>query len=177
MIGGQDGNTNLSSVEIYNPITNQWSFGPTLPLSDRGGHSIVFNNDLYYFSGIGGKGIYKLDDQSNSWTFESNMTSEKWMFDLAVYENKIWILGGKTHSSGGVYPALSGVEIYDPLLKNFASVGNMIKRRVNSDSWVANNLLFVAGGGDGTKNHFSIEAYDSSQSSWELVGNLPTRGG
>ena len=64
VIGGQDGNTNLSSVEIYNPITNQWSFGPTLPLSDRGGHSIVFNNDLYYFSGIGGKGIYKLDDQS-----------------------------------------------------------------------------------------------------------------
>jgi hypothetical protein len=177
VVGGSDGNTNLSSVEIYNPSTNQWSFGPTLPLNDRGGQSIVFNNDLYYFSGIGGKGIYKLDDQNNIWAFESNMTSEKWMFDLVVYENKIWILGGKTHSSGGVYPRLSGVEIYDPLLKNFSSVGNMIKSRENPDSWVANNLLFVAGGGNGSEGHFSIEVYNPVKSSWELVGDLPTKGG
>ena len=65
VIGGNDGNNNLSSVEIYNPNTNQWSFGPALPTADRGGASIVFNNELYYFSGIAGTGIYKLDEQSN----------------------------------------------------------------------------------------------------------------
>ena len=178
VIGGQDGNTNLSSVEIYNPITNQWSFGPTLPLSDRGGHSIVFNNDLYYFSGIGGKGIYKLDDQSNSWTFESNMTSTKWYFDLVVYENKIWILGGRTFGSGGGYPKVSEVEIYDPLLKTIVTGVDMLFPREGLDSWVANNLLFAAGGGlADAEAEFSIEVYDPVNSSWELVGDLPTKGG
>jgi hypothetical protein len=47
VIGGYDGNNNLSSVEIYEPNMNQWSFGPTLPEASRGGASIVFNNELY----------------------------------------------------------------------------------------------------------------------------------
>lgn len=176
VIGGYDGNNNLSSVEIYDPNINQWSFGPTLPLSDRGGHSIVFNNDLYYFSGIGGKGIYKLDGQSNSWTFESNMTSTKWNFDLVVYENKIWILGGRTFGSGGGYPKVSEVEIYDPLLKTIVTGVDMLFPREGLDSWVANNLLFAAGGGLAEAG-FSIEVYDPLNSSWELVGDLPTKGG
>ena len=172
------GGAGLSSVEIYNPNKNQWSFGPSLPVASRGGASIVFNNELYYFSGYDQKGVYKLDHQGNNWTFESNMTSIKWLFELVIYENKIWVLGGRTQGTNNPYS--NEVEIYDPISKTWVSGTNMKEKRGGTGSfcsWVENDLIFVAGGGDGTKQHFSIEAYDSSQSSWELVGNLPTTKG
>ena len=44
------------------------------------------------------------------------MTSIKWLFELVIYENKIWVLGGRTQGTNNPYS--NEVEIYDPISKH-----------------------------------------------------------
>ena len=47
MIGGQ----NLTSVEIYDPVSNSWSVGVSLPNEVNHGTAITVDKEIYLISG------------------------------------------------------------------------------------------------------------------------------
>lgn len=55
MVGGWDGNQSLSSVEIYDPETNSWSYGPELTTPRANLGVAVINNCLYAVGGFSSK--------------------------------------------------------------------------------------------------------------------------
>eukprot|EP00091_Calanus_sinicus_P011320 TRINITY_DN25666_c0_g1_i1.p1 TRINITY_DN25666_c0_g1~~TRINITY_DN25666_c0_g1_i1.p1 ORF type:complete len:122 (+),score=15.26 TRINITY_DN25666_c0_g1_i1:105-470(+) len=54
-IGGNDGSSILSSVEIYDPLTDSWDRGPELPLTLFNAQVINHQGNIYVLGGRGGQ--------------------------------------------------------------------------------------------------------------------------
>ena len=73
VMGGYDGDNDVSSVELLHPGSDEWVPGPTLPVAVSSGQSVIHHNTLYV---IGGKSsadvistaIYRLD--GDNWVTE-----------------------------------------------------------------------------------------------------------
>ena len=61
----------LSSVEIYDPATNEWSEGPELPEGIKTGQALNFQSSLYLLAGVGATGtntqMFKLSGEGLGW--------------------------------------------------------------------------------------------------------------
>ena len=71
MLGGSDGQASLSSVEIYDPDTDQWSTGPAMITPRVSLSATSANARLYALGGFSGKAfldtIEYLDADTNEW--------------------------------------------------------------------------------------------------------------
>jgi len=71
-VGGHDGVHALCSVEIYDPMTDEWSAGPPLTSCRANVGVTVVGNRLYAVGGFNGKiflnTIEYLDYETNEWT-------------------------------------------------------------------------------------------------------------
>ena len=55
MVGGSDGTSALSSVEIFDMETQQWSFGPQLSIARANTAAIIYRGRLFCVGGFSGK--------------------------------------------------------------------------------------------------------------------------
>ena len=108
-IGGYDRNTDSASgaVQIYDTITNTWSYGESMPTPRYLTSAVTYNDKIYCFGGtsIGGAGelnsvhLNKLeiyDIKSNKWTTGANMPVAREKFCAEVYKGKVYIIGGSS---------------------------------------------------------------------------------
>ena len=55
VIGGSDGHMSLNSVEVFDPSTQTWSFGPSLSVARTNVGVAVMQNRLFAVGGFSGK--------------------------------------------------------------------------------------------------------------------------
>ena len=76
-IGGRDENTELNSVEKYDPITNQWSSVVAMNFRRSGVGLAVVNGHLYAVGGFDGSNYLKsvewFDPSTNQWRIAGSM--------------------------------------------------------------------------------------------------------
>ena len=116
IIGGFDGTEILSSMEIYDPQTNQWTYGPSM-LRRRYGHRAVMNRGKIY--AMGGKdgnftdildSVECLDPRLLlGWQLVAPMMRERSNFATASIDHKIQVIGGLGDAGD-----LKDCEIYNP---------------------------------------------------------------
>ncbi len=132
-VTGWSQNTNVRDVQIYNPTTDEWSIGTSVPNSSTfkafGASGIISEDTLYYIGGarIGSsfpastflrKGYINPNDPTDiTWSAESNPLSIRYRSAASLLDNKpIWFGGSKTtynydgiayNNSGGVEPTES----------------------------------------------------------------------
>jgi N-acetylneuraminic acid mutarotase len=109
------------------------------------------------------------DPDADDWTTRASMPTPRILFATAVYQNKIYCVGGKT--SGG----LTGVnEVYDPATDTWETKAPMPTARGWLTAGVVNGKIYVIGGyPDGTLN----EVYDPATDTWETKASTPVGGG
>ncbi|WP_319951935.1 Kelch repeat-containing protein [Paenibacillus sp. LS1] len=142
--------TSLSSVESYDPISNTWSLKNKMPIAANAAATASVDGKVYMFGGanlltssIGG--IYEYDPALDSWTLKQNTTVRD-SSGIAVYHDKIYLLGGGTFSSGSQLSALNSFDVYDPKTNTFNKVGSLTSPRSQLVSAVINNNLYIIGG-------------------------------
>ena len=55
VIGGKDSHDQIhTSVEVFNPATNEWSFGPSLQVPRSGVKAIAYNDKIFVIGGYDG---------------------------------------------------------------------------------------------------------------------------
>ena len=97
--GGFNGNEVLSSAEVYDPISNQWTLIPSMS-RPRSGVQLVQFEDRYLFAIGGNDGqtrqttIEKYDPKSKKWTLMACMSVPRSNFASVVLENLIYVIGG-----------------------------------------------------------------------------------
>lgn len=79
---GPPGWPGLSTVEIYDPITDSWTKGMDMPKSRLECHSSVVDGKIYVFGGlnsswIGLNRVEVYDPTTDSWTSLSNMPTAR----------------------------------------------------------------------------------------------------
>ena len=110
-IGGCcSGGNALTTVEEYDPATNQWTTKAPMPTGRSGLAVGVVNNKIYAIGGAAGltgnlTTVEEYDPATNQWTMKAEMPTGRWGLAVGVVNNKIYAIGG-----GG----LTTVEEYDP---------------------------------------------------------------
>ena len=75
-MGGYDGVSALTSVEILNMPTHEWRRGPALPGKVSDGHSTVYEDTLYLIdsdSDYGSGSVYSLSPGTSQWKVVANI--------------------------------------------------------------------------------------------------------
>ena len=100
VIGGNDG-SDLNIVEIYDPLTDTWTTGPSMNVSRRLPNTWVVNNRIYTGGGFGASdggylsSIELFDPIANQWVFAGSLPQNKYSSSCVNLNGKIFIMGGR----------------------------------------------------------------------------------
>lgn len=126
--------------QYYDIASNTWNPLPDMPTARETKGKIV-NDKLYVIGGFNGtpsRLINVFDLKTNLWTNQYKMPSGIYGHSLAVYNNKIFIVGGVNNQSFLAY--------FDTTTNTFHQLSsNMIPRR-HATAEVYNNKLYIIGG-------------------------------
>jgi hypothetical protein len=116
VIGGRAGGVVSDTTAVYNPATDTWRAGPTLPFPSYGGSAEVVGDKLFIVGSNmdfapSGAGI--MCDGTTTITcteWGNRMPTPRWSTGTSVIDGKIYVVGG--YSSLGTPSKL--VEVFDP---------------------------------------------------------------
>ena len=127
VMGGQNGAMPagaLASVEIYDPVADTWTYGPSMPKARAGGCAAAINGKIFVFPGqpaspseAATATVFVLDTATNQWTTITPIVSSgnpsQYDRSAVVYGNKIYLVGGMGFSMATA-GTIDEVSILDP---------------------------------------------------------------
>lgn len=136
-----------SHVEIYDPATDRWSIGASLPTARMSARACAVGNVIYVFGGNAGNGeetqILAYDTIANSWTAKSPAPNVRIDFDCVTADGAVYFVGGY---SGGPATPLSTIERYDPFVETWSSPTRLNTPRFALTATVLGKRLITMGG-------------------------------
>jgi N-acetylneuraminic acid mutarotase len=181
-VGGRlDDDSPLAVFEIYDPATDSWTPGPSLPAPrDHAGVAAV-NGKLYVIGGYGpvtspagsvAATVFEFDPGSSTWSTKAPMVSPRAAFAVAVVGTKIHCVGGL---SGKAH------EAYDVSTDTWEMLPEMPTGREHLAAASIGTTIYVVGGRVTPfpyENYANLDAYDTVTRTWTQLPAMPTaRGG
>lgn len=171
LIGGISGNAILSSVEQYDPATNQWTLVAPLP---RPRHHAAAASDGAAIYVVGGyesltfdpqSSVYRYDPGTNRWTEVAPLPAARGALAAAAIDGMIYAVGG--------VPGNRDLTVYDPAGNLWRTLSSMPTGREHLAAAGASGMLYVAGGRL-AGNSAAFERYDPITATWTSLAPLPT---
>jgi glucose/arabinose dehydrogenase/N-acetylneuraminic acid mutarotase len=173
-----------NTMYIYDPATNAWTTGASLPGAAVENPAVVAHGGkLYAFGGstgpFGGAQTTSavFDPATGNWTSRAAMPTARSGAAAQVVGSNIYVAGGMAGNGASV----SAVEIYNPTTNSWSAAPSMGTRRDNPGSASIGGKLFVFGGrtreADGTVTNGTlntVEMYDPSVGSWVARASMLT---
>jgi hypothetical protein len=114
------------------------------------------------------------DPATNTWSFKKPMPTPRMNFGIAVYNNKIYCIGGYINFSSGT-EATAANEVYDPATDTWANKASMPTPRLNLRANVVNGKIYLMGGIPNLDTGRTLnEVYDPASDTWTAKAPLPT---
>ena len=170
------GTANPTSLEIYDPLSDQWTVGPAAPQPLKYCSAITLNDVIYVvgcrISDTNSDRIFAYDSVSQTWSEKSNMPTARHAASLVVLDGKIWAMGGWT---GQPNVSTNKVEIYDPITNTWSNGPALDIAKAWTSAWVIDGNIHVAGGNDNQGGNYRSEVLrlDAGTNQWVHVSTLP----
>jgi N-acetylneuraminic acid mutarotase len=166
--GGSDGNTPLTSAELYNPepVAGGWTVTGDLN-TPRQGHTatLMSNGQVLVVGGSSDPSAELYDLAKGTWTATSPMAGPRNGHTATVLPS------GRVLVSGGATNLLLSAELYDPATGKWTLTGPLNAQRNGHTATLLPNGLVLAAGGDGNQLT-SAEIYDPTTGTWTPVAPL-----
>ncbi|GMS91961.1 hypothetical protein PENTCL1PPCAC_14136, partial [Pristionchus entomophagus] len=174
-----DGDTDAeSTIHLYDPITNEWTFNRTPKMPNLDGSLAVIGRNVYFIGGLADNvdsteyrhKCLVFDSQANEWSETSPMHDARRNPAVGVIDGKIYAAGGNVTYED----ALGTMETYNPLddQPEWSASKSMIRKRSWAASCVLDGKLYVLGGCVGDLYWNDGECYDPETDSWTLIAPL-----
>ncbi len=180
--------TPVAQVYIYNPVTDKWINGPTVPQARRRGSAgvVAYNNKIYLISGIQDghwsgwvNWFDEYDPTTNTWKTLPNTPRARDHFHAAVIGTKLYVAGGRRSSaSTGQTFALTvpEVDVYDFTTGTWSTLpasSNLPTPRAGAGTIAFGNELVVIGGESQLPaGHKETEALNVKSNTWRRLADL-----
>ncbi len=109
VLGGWDGDNSLATMEIYDPVTNQWSSGPAMP-SATTSEAQTIDDKIYIESSLAADDIHIFDPALNSWETVTVNNSGGQFGASDTYNDPTW--GSLIAGVRGASTANNAVEVW-----------------------------------------------------------------
>jgi len=107
----------------------------------------------------------EFDPSMNVWTTKTAMPTSRHSFGIAVYENKIYCIGGSTNGQ-----SLAVNEVYDPASDTWETRNPMPTARAAVSANVVKGRIYLMGGDSANDKN---EVYDPATDSWTTESAIP----
>jgi RNA polymerase sigma factor (sigma-70 family) len=174
-IGGTaDGNTELSTVEEYDPKTDTWAKKANMPTPRMYTTASTLNGKIYVIGGLLSNHtqlstVEEYNPKTDTWTKKADMLTPRSMHSAAVVNGKIYVFGE------GI--ALQAVEEYDPALDKWTKKSDIPTGRWSFGSAVVKDKIYAIGGvvNPGFQAHSisNVEEYDPVSDKWTRKADMP----
>jgi len=178
-IGGEDiDNEILNNIESYDPIENSWQSNSTMPFPNSAFNSTLYNDAIYIFGGTKNtpessheySDYMKYSINDGTWLHGTNPSAARAEFSAVTLQDKLYLLGG-TDFAG----ATTDIRSYDTKNNSWEKLNSLLVPRQRASSAAYNHELkpriYTLGGINGGVHLKSIEVYNISESSSELLPN------
>uniref|UniRef100_A0A4W3H3E8 Kelch-like protein 20 n=1 Tax=Callorhinchus milii TaxID=7868 RepID=A0A4W3H3E8_CALMI len=174
-VGGWCSGDAISSVERYDPQTNEWRMVASMSKRRCGVGVSVLDDLLYAVGGHDGSSylnsVERYDPKTNQWSSDVAPTSTcRTSVGVAVLGGYLYAVGGQDGVS-----CLNIVERYDPKENKWARVASMSTRRLGVAVAVLGGFLYAVGGSDGTSPLNTVERYSPQENRWHTIAPMGTR--
>ncbi|MBI4854169.1 MAG: hypothetical protein HY819_20420 [Acidobacteria bacterium] len=164
-----------TTVEVYDPKTDQWSFVAPLPEPLHHTTAVSLAGRVYVIGGYNTLSFnpvasaYRYDPQANQWTKIANLPTRRGALATVVIGNLIYSVGGEDTSATG------DLASYDPTTNRWTNLATMPTPREHITAGVINGKIYVAGGRNPSSFTLNIlEEYDPIANSWQTRAPMPT---
>ena len=153
---------------------NSWTTKASMPTARAQLGVAVVNGKIYAIGGgnntAAGPTVLSVNEEydpaTNTWTTKEPMPTARHSFGIAVYENKIYCIGGSING-----PMLAVNEIYDPATDTWETKTPMPTPRAALSANVVTDKIYLIGGNPANTTN---EAYDPYTDSWKTKAEIPT---
>ncbi|KPP67528.1 kelch-like protein 20-like [Scleropages formosus] len=182
-VGGWCSGDAISSVERYDPQTNEWRMVASMSKRRCGVGVSVLDDLLYAVGGHDGSSyLNSVESHYGAYSTRYDPKTNQWSSDVAPTSTcrtsvGVAVLGGYLYAVGGQdgVSCLNIVERYDPKENKWTRVASMSTRRLGVAVAVLGGFLYAVGGSDGTSPLNTVERYNPQENRWHTVAPMGTR--
>ncbi|XP_029470245.1 kelch-like ECH-associated protein 1 isoform X2 [Rhinatrema bivittatum] len=177
-VGGRNNslneNTDSSSLDCFNPMTNQWSLKAPMNIPRNRVGVGVIDDTIYAVGGSSGsehhRSVEKYDPERNEWTFVAAMSVPRIGVGVVACNNLLYVVGGFDGEN-----RWNTVECYHPEQDEWQAITPMKTIRSGAGVVALDNYVYAIGGYDGRNQLNSVERYSIERNVWETVSPMRHR--
>ena len=160
-----------SGIVVVKPVCassateNSWATKEPLPQADALRAAVV-NGKIY---AIGNEVNFEYDPAADDWTAKKPMPTARQYFGIAVYQNKIYTIGGSWWDSDIGRVQSNANEVYDPLTDTWETMEPMPTNRSGLNANFVKGKIYLMGGRTVGPQYLTValnEVYDPASNSW-----------
>lgn len=182
VVGGfENGRSPTSEVEVYNPVTNNWSTVAPLPQPLDHTAAASHNGKLYVVGGgyldrnaLSNK-LFIYDPNANQWTQGANLPTARGALTANFISGILYVVGGVDSEK-----TLTSTLAYDPAANKWTEKAPMpTTAREHLASAVVDGKLYAIGERSSgmSYNADANEAYDPATDKWTILEPMPSKRG
>ncbi len=185
-VGGCASSCVILNHEAYDPISSTWMEKASVPSTTKqGAPQQGFNNlaagainGILYFVGDRNGTFYSMallayDPVNNTWTEKTPPPTQRSGVSVGVVNGILYAVGGSFFNNGSTN-YISVVEAYDPVTDSWTTKASLLTPRVGAAVGMANGMIYVVGGSNGSGVLPTLEAYDPVSNTWGAKPPMPT---
>lgn len=175
LAGGYSYSTDFpfDSMDVYDPVSNSWSSGPSMPTALRGAAGAYAAGRIFVFGGYDARGHQQIVQIYNiamgAWT-QAPFAPGMWESAATASNGKIYVLGGEEE-------ALANTTEFDPETLTIAPKADMLHERLAHGSASFGSSVYAFGGYRSTPRgaHPYVDSYDPLADTWtDAPADMPT---
>ena len=185
MTGNFPNETPIDRIIIYDPQTDKWLDGPSIPSDRRRGSAgvIIVNDKLYIVSGIqnGHKSGWvpwmdEYDLKKNVWRVLPDAPHSRDHFHAALVGNKIVAGAGRRSGADGTFNATVGaIDIFDLSTEKWTTGNNIpTERAAPCVAVLGDEVLYMGGEKNSGKANNETEAFNIKTGKWRSLAKMKT---
>uniref|UniRef100_A0A3Q2Q1L7 Kelch-like family member 18 n=1 Tax=Fundulus heteroclitus TaxID=8078 RepID=A0A3Q2Q1L7_FUNHE len=159
-IGGYDGQSRLSTVEVYNPETDSWTRVSSMNSQRR---CVVRYGHCDFLSCDAPVLLLR-------WTVVTEMSVSRSATGVTVFDGRIFVSGG--HDGLQIF---NTVEYYNHHTDRWHPAPAMLNKRCRHGAAALGSHMYAAGGYDGSGFLSGVEVFSSASAQWSLLVAMNTR--
>ncbi|MDF7814857.1 malectin domain-containing carbohydrate-binding protein [Hymenobacter sp. YC55] len=178
----------VPNVYVYNPVSDKWKVGGTIPQARRRGSAgtVVYKDKIYMVGGITDghwagwvSWFDEYDPATNTWKALADAPRARDHFNATIVDDKLYLVGGRRSSVSTNQPVeltVAEVDVYDFTTGKWSTLpnaSNLPTPRAGTATAVLGTELLVIGGESSLATaHKETHSLDVTTNTWRRVADL-----